>query len=493
MAQKKPEDAGAPEVFVSNAEASQAVRRAYKSGALRKIAPRIYTRNVNDTPEQIIKRNLWPLVGDLFPGAIVSHRTAIEGKPFNDTVFLTDRKAGRLKLPGLTIVRTKGAGPIDGDTGFINGLHLSSRARALLENLQASWGKTPKTLPTADIEAYLTKTATEDPEFGLNRIRDAARGIAPQLSAQREFERLDRTIGALQRTRKTKLGAPAAVALREGRAFDSRRIATFSALHVALRTATRVNRPNPLANDRAFQNVAFFDAYFSNYIEGTQFEVGEAIAIVFDHKIPEQRPADAHDVDGTFKVVGSFDNMLQIPKTFDDFLRLLRDRHRTILAGRPEMKPGEFKQMANQVGTTIFVAPPLVVGTLKQGWELLGSLEHPFARALFAMFVTAEVHPFNDGNGRIARAMMNSEVVAGGQCRIIIPSVYRSEYIGALRRLTNHADPDAFLRVMNIAQEFVSRIDFSDLARSRKVLTDCHAFNDPSEDQKLVLPAQMAI
>jgi hypothetical protein len=33
-----------------------------------------------------------------------------------------------------------------------------------------------------------------------------------------------------------------------------------------------------------FQNAAFFDAYFSNYIEGTEFPVEQAIRIVFEGK-----------------------------------------------------------------------------------------------------------------------------------------------------------------------------------------------------------------
>jgi Fic family protein len=37
----------------------------------------------------------------------------------------------------------------------------------------------------------------------------------------------------------------------------------------------------------------------------------------------------------------------------------------------------------------------------------------------------AEVHPLTDGNRRVARLMMNAELVAGGQTRIFIPSVYR--------------------------------------------------------------------
>jgi len=479
---------GLPEVFVSTTGISHAVGRLRREGTLRRIGPRIYTRNLTDTPEQIVQRNLWPLIGSLLPGAIISHRTAFELKPFNDTVFVTDSTGGKLVLPGLTIVRTKGAGPVDGDTKYIAGLYLASRARAFLENLQPSRGAARKTIGRPDLEGRLARIAAQEPEAGLNRIRDAARAIAGPLSAEREFAALDNIIGALQRTRKARLSAPQAIALHEDRGFDTSRATRFAELHAVLRDRAFADRPVRPVNDGAFQNAAFFDAYFSNYIEGTQFEVDEAIAIVFEHRIPERRPADAHDVTGTFGVVGSLDNMLRQAKTFDGFVDLLRDRHRTILSGRPEMEPGAFKRAPNKVGTTVFVLPPLVAGTLQQGWDLLGSLEHPFARALFIMFVVAEVHPFNDGNGRIARAMMNAELIAGGQCRIMIPSVFRNEYIGGLRRLTNHGEPEAFLRVMDYAQTFVSQVDFTDLDAARQLMTRCNAFEDPADDRKLLLP-----
>ena len=77
------------------------------------------------------------------------------------------------------------------------------------------------------------------------------------------------------------------------------------------------------------------------------------------------------------------------------------------------------------------------------------------------MFLVAEVHPFADGNGRIARVMMNAELLSGGQTRIFIPSVLPQR----VRQRPEAADqlpaiPPAFLRVMSYAQEFVSRIDF---------------------------------
>ena len=36
----------------------------------------------------------------------------------------------------------------------------------------------------------------------------------------------------------------------------------------------------------AFANLAFFEAYFSNFVEGTEFVVDEAAEIVFGNQIP---------------------------------------------------------------------------------------------------------------------------------------------------------------------------------------------------------------
>ena len=108
---------------------------------------------------------------------------------------------------------------------------------------------------------------------------------------------------------------------------------------------------------------------------------------------------------------------------------LLKARHATVMEGRPDRRPGAFKQEANQAGPTVFVAPDLVTGTLAQGFGLCRSQETPFQRAVFMMFLIAEVHPFADGNGRTARIMMNAELAAAGEERIIVPTVYRANYL----------------------------------------------------------------
>jgi Fic family protein len=244
----------------------------------------------------------------------------------------------------------------------------------------------------------------------------------------------------------------------------------------------------PVEDKQRFYNVAFFDAYFSNFIEGTEFEVEEAREIVESGTVPPARPEDGHDILGTYRVVGSVEEMMTLPKDFDNFLDILTRRHSIILEGRPDKQPGRFKERPNQAGMNRFVDPGLVRGTLRHGFEFYRGLEHPFARALSMMFFVAEVHPFNDGNGRIARAMMNAELVSRGLTRIIIPSVFRGEYLSGLRRMSNESDPTTLIKQMQYAQEFASRIDFADKDRSIATLRNCNAFAKPQDELKLRMP-----
>jgi Fic family protein len=262
----------------------------------------------------------------------------------------------------------------------------------------------------------------------------------------------------------------------------------FAALRAALADIAFPERPFSVADRQRFYNAAFFDAYFSNFIEGTEFEVEAARAIVESGAVPPDRPEDGHDILGTYRVVGSVEEMTTLPRDYDEFLELLTKRHAIILEGRPDKRPGRFKEKPNMAGMTRFVEPGLVRGTLRQGFEFYRGLEQPFARALAMMFLVAEVHPFDDGNGRIARAMMNAELVSRGQARVIIPSVFRGEYLSGLRRMTNESDPGAFIKQMRYVQEFVAGIDFSDKDRAIESMRSCNAFARPEDNVKLRMP-----
>ena len=69
---------------------------------------------------------------------------------------------------------------------------------------------------------------------------------------------------------------------------------------------------------------------------------------------------------------------------------------------------------------------------------------------------------FDDGNGRIERAIANAELISHGERRIMIPTVYQVEYIDALKRTSQQNDPKLGLRMLDCAQEFTASIDFTD-------------------------------
>ena len=82
-----------PEIFVSNTEISALVSEAVKSGKLRKLGSRLYTKNLEEAPESIVRRNWYFLLKDYYPDALIADRTAIENQPSTDgSVFIVSKK-----------------------------------------------------------------------------------------------------------------------------------------------------------------------------------------------------------------------------------------------------------------------------------------------------------------------------------------------------------------------------------------------------------------
>jgi hypothetical protein len=202
---------------------------------------------------------------------------------------------------------------------------------------------------------------------------------------------------------------------------------------------------------------------------------------VFNNAIPADRPEDAHDVLGTWQIVSDPIEMALTPRDPAMLLDLMQSRHAMLMSARPDKRPGHLKTEANRAGQTLFVAPEQVEGTLAQGFGYYQSLDTPFARAVFMMFLISEVHPFVDGNGRIARIMMNAELVAAGAERIIIPTVFRGNYLSALKALSLNGLAEPIVRTLDFAQKWVTAMGWRDLDLTRRELDRCNAFMDPND------------
>lgn len=485
-----------PEVFVSNKSMTSAVSKAVKAGRLRRIGSRLYTKNMTESPEVIVNRNWHVLLKDYFPDALIADRTAIENRPAADgSVFVISAKTRDVVLPGIKFRPRLGPSPLSSDPLFLGNLSLCSASRAWLENMRESRGRggaTARTLSKSEIEERLEALLRRGGEAALNKLRDDARKVAEHLGMDVEFHRLDSIIGALLGTREVKLETPVGQARKIGMPYDPDRSELFTALFSELRSTAPVIRTCEKLIDRANANLAFFEAYFSNYIEGTRFPVEEARDIVFHGVIPRERPKDAHDILGTYRIVADHTRLARIPRDFAEFISLLKTRHGVLMEMRPDTSPGQFKVKPNQAGDTSFVAPDLVIGTLGKGYEVYRAIEPALHRAVFMMFLVSEVHPFSDGNGRVARIMMNAELVAEEEQRIIIPTVYRNNYVSALKALSQTGKCTPLIRVLDFAQKFTASIPWTDFEESRLVLQTTNAFMDAVEAEdkgiRLLLP-----
>ncbi|HWM62727.1 MAG TPA: Fic family protein [Solirubrobacterales bacterium] len=474
-----------PEVF-RPADAA-AASRAQRRGELRRLARGLYTWNLDEPPQRLLRRRWMDVAALYFPGAVLVDRSAVEARPADDGSVFLDSGPERghpnaVSLPGLVLRPRAGPGPIAGDMQF-GLLHRSGDARTALDNVRPSRARTgvARTLTTAELEEWLERIARNRGEDDLLRIRDEARELAPALGAEPEQRRLDELISALLGTGDSRLVTESARARGRRRPFDAARVGLFETLHGALAGHVATLRPEPADPERVF---AFFEAYFSNFIEGTEFEVEEAEEIVFKGVIPEDRPEDAHDVLGTFRVVADPNLRTRTPADADDFAELLRLLNRNILEGRPDMAPGEWKQRPNRAGGTSFVAPDLVLGTLREAWRFYETLPPGFPRALFAMFAVSEVHPFADGNGRVSRALLNAELSSAAQCRIAVPLCFRADYLGALRAMSRQSNPEPLLRMADRAQHWSSRVDWSSMSLAVPQLEGSNALVPPDEAEE---------
>ena len=472
----------------STAAAHRRLRRHAAAGKLRSLGHGLYTDDLVSPLERVSRREMLSIAAALVPGGVISHRSALEGGSVPDGVLhMTGPRRQQFELPGLTIRVRRGPGPLPADARIPTAVpgHATYRAceaRALLENLQVSRARRPQdrhVLGQAGVERWLDTLLSRHDEATLNRLRDQARTIADSLGGQKEFAKLDGIIGTLLGTRKTTLRHPRAIARSHGRPIDAARVDLFLKVAEYLNAHPPTIRPAAARLDPSLG--AFIESYFSNYIEGTEFELEEAHRIVMSGQPAPSREDDSHDVIGTFNAILRSVVDSPLPATHDAFERQLQDWNAQVLFARPSQHPGQWKAENNRAGNTRFVDRSLVRGTLAKGFELIQLAPLPEVRAALAKIVVAEVHPFQDGNGRVARLMMNHFLSAAGLTRIIIPTVFREDYTLSLKALSHNGDAEPYVRMLNTAAKFSALLDYGSQQQMFEQLERCQALREPNE------------
>lgn len=470
----------------------RAVQRDIQAGKLNRIATGMASSLTESDWPALVARERLRILAAQFPGAVLSHRSAFNGGlPEDGILHLTHRYKRTVKLPGLTVMLWPGPPPGPGDAPMLGrALYFPSLPRLLLENLQPSRGPQRRSAGREAVEARLLSTCDARGEDALSNLREQARTLAPLLGMPTEFTVLDELVGSILGTRASRLTTAAGRARTAPLPYDAARMALFEQLATQLRASSLTQPPAANLSDQARANFAFLESYFSNFIEGTEFDVQEARAFVLQGQPIAERPKDSHDILGVFRQALQPGWALQTLASGEPVLAQLRARHADQMQERPEVAPGEFKLKANRAGNTEFVAPERVRGTLAQASQLLPSVPAGSARALLAMAIVSEVHPFTDGNGRLARLVMNAELSAVGSSRIIVPTLFREEYLDCLRAFSRQGDAGPYIAAMQKIHRWTAAFRYDDLDDTLQQLTRCNAFERSPVQFRLLTPPQ---
>jgi len=485
---------------IVNASNRSALSRRAASGAAIRLAPGIYVEGSSARLTDVANHHLYAIVAAIWPGAVLCGSTALcGGRPENGMLFISRGGSGRkarLSLPGVSIVAVDGPGRLPGDMEMPERLFLSGPARSLVENITLRGRPSVERAGTRAVEDRIDALARQGGPGALRRVLEQLDDLGSEFDP-RAVDLVRHQLVALLGS--FSVGRPDPQSRRllarlDGAPYDDQRIGLLEGLVSVLRD--RAPQPRPLHEVGShFAWQPFFEAYFSNFIEGTEFGVDEARRIAIDEVVPVERPQDAHDVSATFRLAADPVDRSLRPRSGRALIDVLMSRHRTLMAARPELRPGRLKDRRNFAGGYEFVTPELVEGTLITGFDVVDQLTDAFARAVAMMALITECHPFDDGNGRIARLTANAELSSAGEARITIPTVYRNDYLAALAGFSRGVGRgESLISVLEFAQRWTLAVDWTTFERANRELQLVNAYLDPgiaeASGRRLQLPHQ---
>lgn len=212
----------------------------------------------------------------------------------------------------------------------------------------------------------------------------------------------------------------------------------------------------PDAVGRLAQKLRIEWNYHSNAIEGNTLTLGETRTLILHGLTARGKPMRDHlDIEGHDDAVRAIEEAARD----DDALNqaFIRNLHRILLKepyempadtpdGRRIMRPialGQYKEMPNNVRTRTgemhYFAPPEQVQPMMSDlidWSRAKEAEsqHPIVIAATFHYRFVQIHPFDDGNGRMARLLMNLILMRHGYTIAMVQRDGRDRYIAEIEQ-----------------------------------------------------------
>jgi len=216
----------------------------------------------------------------------------------------------------------------------------------------------------------------------------------------------------------------------------------------------KIDSFRPLSEDIVKQIQEYYKiglTYSSNALEGNTLDLAETKVVIEDGLTINGKPMKDHLE--TLGHASAFNELLELAKTNTITEENIKDLHKIFYAKIDSDNAGNYRQKPVIVaGADVdFPLPKELNDKMQEFISKLPQLKQDlhaveYAAMVHALFVN--IHPFINGNGRVARLIMNLVLLQGGYNITIIPPVVRADYIRALQD-SNHNNYKPFINFVS--------------------------------------------
>lgn len=222
--------------------------------------------------------------------------------------------------------------------------------------------------------------------------------------------------------------------------------------------ATYIQAHRPLSDAEIKQLDAYYKigtTYSSNALEGNSLTLSETKVLLEDGITVGGKPLrDCYEAAGHGK---AYDYMISLARSEGLELteEVIKQLHHLFYSGIDPEHAGQYRKGQVFISGTEYVPPaaeevPAEMAAFVEELKRKQASLHPVEYAAYAHRRLVDIHPFQDGNGRTARLLMNLLLIHRGYCVVSIPPVLRLDYISALQQAQRSKNPsdEAFIRLI---------------------------------------------
>jgi Fic family protein len=223
----------------------------------------------------------------------------------------------------------------------------------------------------------------------------------------------------------------------------------------------KYNNLTKTEKEQFLNNFITIFVYNTNSIEGSTLTQKE-VELLLSENIAPNRPLEevleAKSAKNVFEYIINYKNDLSI-----DFII---DIHRMYFKDSQQDIAGRFKRLDNRVTGSKFNTTPkeLVITDMKlfiENYYKLKKELHPIELAAWVHWKLVRIHPFQDGNGRVARLLMNFVLFKNHFGMIDIKTKERLSYIKSLEKCNylDNAKPLAQRLVKRFKKQYLNALN----------------------------------